>query len=175
MDDRVAGSGAERSEVDDRAGASSHITLDPVPASAGEARRWVVDQLRASPEELRRTAALLVSELVANAVVHAGTAVSVSVSRGRPGGRVCVEVADGSAHVPAPGAHEVERVGGRGLQVVAALADEWGTKLVETGKVVWFTLVAETAEGTPVHTAEGKADDVDPPLLPPDTPHGRLS
>ncbi|MET9860145.1 SpoIIE family protein phosphatase [Streptomyces smyrnaeus] len=77
---------------------------------------------------------LLVSELVTNAVVHAGT--SVEVECRYAAGVVYAEVAD---------RHPARRVAaqgeeGHGLRLVGALAKEWGISYRRDRKAVWFQL-----------------------------------
>ncbi|MEU2719240.1 ATP-binding SpoIIE family protein phosphatase [Streptomyces smyrnaeus] len=79
-------------------------------------------------------AVLLVSELVTNAVVHAGT--SVEVECRYAAGVVYAEVAD---------RHPARRVAaqgeeGHGLRLVGALAKEWGISYRRDRKAVWFQL-----------------------------------
>lgn len=80
--------------------------------------------------------ALIVSELVANAVQHARRE-SIRVVIDRPGAaRVRVGVADRSRVRPMEReAHDNEE-GGRGLRLVAALAADWGTDERRWGKIV---------------------------------------
>jgi serine phosphatase RsbU (regulator of sigma subunit)/anti-sigma regulatory factor (Ser/Thr protein kinase) len=87
-------------------------------------------------------ALLLTTELVTNSVVHAGTEVDLEIIAG--GGSVTVSVLDfkagpllGSA-AGADTADLAER--GRGLHLVDALADAWGTLHFADGKGVWFRL-----------------------------------
>lgn len=80
--------------------------------------------------------ALLTSELVTNAVVHARSDVEVTVSLGARAVRV--EVADDG-----PGRPAVRRAGpdspsGRGLTLVDAVADRWGVDHAAPGKSIWF-------------------------------------
>ncbi|MFJ4684835.1 SpoIIE family protein phosphatase [Streptomyces sp. NPDC091377] len=95
----------------------------------------------------------VVSELVTNAVVHAGTDVELAC-RLEPGtGDLVVEVGD---HQPsrAPGdgstaddpAHEGTSEGGRGLRLVAALSQEWGVSYRRGGKTLWARIPAEEIE-----------------------------
>jgi anti-sigma regulatory factor (Ser/Thr protein kinase) len=87
----------------------------------------------------------LVSELVTNSVQHSGSAgpegtVGVTVSGTLTG--VTVEVADaGGVKVPhvRPG-EGLDAEGGRGLQLVAALAGGWGFQENVAGRVTWFTI-----------------------------------
>lgn len=92
------------------------------------ARRYIDGHLRtwAVPRHLRAEAALLVSELVTNAVRHSGSerfTLIVAIA----GGRVVVTVLDGGRYKPlALKISGPEEEGGRGLTLVAALADDWG-------------------------------------------------
>ncbi|MFL6239399.1 MAG: ATP-binding protein [Actinomycetes bacterium] len=90
-------------------------------------------------EDVTDTAALLTSELVTNAVQHAAGPLRLGVSCAH--GRLVVSVSDADPQQPRPrraGAHEG---GGRGLAIVAALADRWGSRsLPDDGKAVWFAL-----------------------------------
>ncbi|MBU3864930.1 SpoIIE family protein phosphatase [Streptomyces sp. 4503] len=114
-------------------------------------------------------AVLLVSELVTNAVLHAGTRVEV-VCRMQPGDAtadeddalgqdepslladaprrpgIVVEVADLHPASTVYGGPETQRRGrGRGLQLIGALAESWGVTYHRTRKAVWFRLDAERA------------------------------
>jgi anti-sigma regulatory factor (Ser/Thr protein kinase) len=93
---------------------------------------------------------LLVSELVTNAVVHGLGAVRVLADY--DGTRLRVEVHD---HHPIPPRPHVTAgpdldEHGRGLQLVAMLADSWGSTRTFDGKVVWIELTA--AGPAPLHT-----------------------
>ncbi|HWL97347.1 MAG TPA: ATP-binding protein [Nocardioidaceae bacterium] len=82
-------------------------------------------------------ASLVVSELVTNAVVHAASAVDVTLSRAD--GRVQMLVRDQGAGHPQPRSYEPEHgvVGGRGLLLVSAAARAWGVFPASGGKAVW--------------------------------------
>ncbi len=103
-----------------------------------EARRFVSDLLeRWECREALDTVHLLLSEVVANAVVHAGSAPEVSV-RLLPDA-VRVEVGDDDPTVPEPAAPADMGTSGRGLQILDSLARRWGANLRPGGgKVVWF-------------------------------------
>jgi serine phosphatase RsbU (regulator of sigma subunit)/anti-sigma regulatory factor (Ser/Thr protein kinase) len=131
------------------------------PDAANLARRFVRETLTdwgksgGYPlEALLDDALLLTSELVTNAVVHAGTAASVRCELrtgvgGAPAG-IRVEVADRhpSKPLPAPGQAETTRAAvetgeaehGYGLYLTAYLADVWGVQYTRTAKQVWFEL-----------------------------------
>jgi two-component sensor histidine kinase len=80
---------------------------------------------------------LIVSELATNACVHAGSAFTVSLHR--HGSDVLVEVDDEN---PAPAIAQPQSTGvsGRGLQIVAAIAMDWGVASRDPGKSVWAVL-----------------------------------
>lgn len=98
-------------------------------------RSWGLD-------DLADDASLLVSEVVTNAVLHAGTEVVVSIRR--HGSAVRIEVADGSPVVPTRRRYHDDAVTGRGLQILESAASAWGTTVNDSGggggKVVWFDL-----------------------------------
>ena len=123
---------------------SVEVTLDADARSAAQARRFVTDHLRQAGEgELAEAAELLVSELVANAVLHAQGQLTVAVIA-RAGG-VRVEVSDGSVQGPRPRQFTEEASTGRGLLLVEAMASSWGVTPTDGGKTVWFELTAEGA------------------------------
>jgi two-component sensor histidine kinase len=81
-------------------------------------------------------AALLVSELVTNSLMHAGGAIGLRARLVQHS--LHVEVDDRSPQLPCR--HEPD-LGGRGLQIVDALATEWGVIVRdEQGKATWFEL-----------------------------------
>jgi anti-sigma regulatory factor (Ser/Thr protein kinase) len=123
---------------------SRHQQLPATPASVGAARRLVrTAAADAVDGDLLDTAELLVSELVSNAVMHAGTPIDVSVSISvSHGPELTVGVTDGSPHRPAPRRYGETASTGRGLRLVEALSDEWGVTVRDTGKTVWFRLSA---------------------------------
>ncbi|HXH57564.1 ATP-binding protein [Iamia sp.] len=102
--------------------------------------RSVVGELlrRGRRPEMVDTACLLTSELVANAVVHAGSPVELVIDLDRA--RLAVEVIDRSAAPLRPTDADVLATGGRGLALVDRLADSWGVTKILPGKSVWFAL-----------------------------------
>ena len=112
-----------------------------------EARHFVARHLEAHGcEDVVPDAGLIVSELATNALVHAGTGFEVSVDVGEDA--VLLRVADGSAHLPVLGEFGLAGSGGRGLGIVAALADAWGvTPEPGGGKSVWARLPTTHAGG----------------------------
>ncbi len=117
-------------------------TLSAQDRSPAAARRVVQEALmRGGLELVLDDALLLVTELVTNAVVHAGTDVELQVDVGV--GTVRVEVVDHGAGAPpllASSVPAADREGGRGIFLLDKLAHEWGTRHFPGGKSVWFTL-----------------------------------
>jgi hypothetical protein len=122
----------------------------PHPTSAGAARRFLTTTLRGwGLEAVVDDGALVITELVTNAVRHAGTAVSVTLSR-LPDG-VLVRVNDSSSAQPVRevGTH-VSATGGRGLSMVGSLATGWGVVPDgRGGKAVWAVLSDRGRGGHP--------------------------
>ncbi|MBF5081948.1 ATP-binding protein [Quadrisphaera sp. INWT6] len=77
--------------------------------------------------EVRDRVELLASELVTNAVVHAGSLVTMDVVS-EASGAVLVEVADGSPVHPVLRETELLDESGRGLELVDKLSVEWGVR-----------------------------------------------
>jgi anti-sigma regulatory factor (Ser/Thr protein kinase) len=98
----------------------------------------VREALAVVPSDTSEVAQLLVSELVTNAVLHAGTYIVVEVRVDDV--RVRVAVKDLSAAFPQPRVAADDASGGRGLQLVEALSSSWGWDLTAGGKSVWFEL-----------------------------------
>ncbi|MCU1455481.1 MAG: prpE [Acidimicrobiales bacterium] len=115
-------------------------TLPAHAASAGAARRFVTAALtRWCVEDLDETATLLVSELVTNAVLHAGSGVLLRIARTSDGIRC--EVIDRGPGRPVMHHADPEDVNGRGLELVDDMSRAWGVAPAVGGKSVWFELV----------------------------------
>jgi len=122
-------------------------------------------------------AVLLATELTTNAVLHAGTEIDLRIDVDET--RLRVSVSDGHrGELPPPNLalarQRVLALGGRGLSLVDAIADLWGTTHDRDGKTVWFELRrseqdasgdpgADRVSGTTVvwHTAIGDDHTVD--------------
>lgn len=119
-------------------------TFPAAPVSAGQARAFVESVLAgAGLDHLAYTATLLVSELVANAILHTGTPLEVVVRCGE--GRARVEVHDGNPQLPVRKHYSNMSGTGRGLLLVERMADGWGSDRTAGGKVVWFELDGSSA------------------------------
>ena len=124
--------------------------LEPHPSSVSQARRLVsaaLDDLGRA--ELADDAALAVSELVTNALVHAGTPIEVVVSQRNA--EVLVEVVDDNPRLPSRRAHAQLAGTGRGLNLVEQVTVAWGARERPPGKSVWFAVgaAAEADEEAP--------------------------
>ncbi len=130
--------GWEESGVVEAGHACSRVYL-PTPESVPAARHFVVDVLRAwGHADLVPDAALIVSELATNALHHAGSPFRAVVDRRRGGLRVGVEDA---TETPLQRREiTMDDVSGRGVHIVEALAERWGSSPRPGGKVVWAEL-----------------------------------
>jgi serine phosphatase RsbU (regulator of sigma subunit)/anti-sigma regulatory factor (Ser/Thr protein kinase) len=128
---------------------AASAAYEPGPAAAAAARRFVREticswQLADRSSQLVDDAVLLTSELVTNAIVHAGTPL-----------RVSCRLDDGEVEVTVQDRHPArmlrdmngtavgaERTNGRGLLLPVALASSWGVSYTRTAKAVWFRIAA---------------------------------
>jgi anti-sigma regulatory factor (Ser/Thr protein kinase) len=114
------------------------------PRAAGQAREHVREQLAAwELDDLAMTTELIVSELVGNVVRHAKGPVRLRLLRSAS--LIC-EVSDGSLTTPRMRRASETDEGGRGLQLVAALSQRWGTRYTAAGKCIW---TEQALSGTP--------------------------
>ena len=118
----------------------AHTSIDRNdPRAARAARDFIAAHV---PEpgftDLRETAVLLVSEVVTNALRHTGGRVELELWRFVD--RVRVEVSDETSRGPVPAGSGLLDESGRGLPLMDALSDRWGTSPHGAGKVVWFEL-----------------------------------
>ncbi|MFE4668958.1 SpoIIE family protein phosphatase [Streptomyces sp. NPDC056716] len=134
--------------------ARADASFEPVGRSVASARSFVRDTLQGwGFADIVDDAVVLTSELVTNAVVHAGTAADVLCLRSDDGVRVEVSDRYPEREIPLQGPStamgNLDREGGRGLQLCAALAGRWGVDYTPTHKQVWFRLdLPERAVGT---------------------------
>ena len=131
--------------------------FNPDPSSTRDVRRLVVRTLESSAlEELVTSAALVVSELATNAVLHARTTFIVRLRMGD--GMLRIEVEDRAAGRPAMRNFSNQATSGRGLQLVDGLSRSWGVTPLGRGKLVWAEIVADT----PVAASTFDVDSVEP-------------
>ncbi|WP_328780609.1 ATP-binding protein [Streptomyces canus] len=128
--------------VIDTEGDCAKWTFPADPGAVRAARTAVRDRLAAwNLDGLADIAALLVSELVTNALRHATGPIGVRLVRPEAiDGVLLVEVSDPLPDPPRERVAALEDESGRGLQLVAYAARRWGTRPGATGKTVWFEL-----------------------------------
>jgi two-component sensor histidine kinase len=127
---------------------SATFELTPAPSAPFHARRIVGDLLTAwrfDPDR-RVDVMVLVNEVVSNAVDHArsddGGDIVLAVDVTASDTWLRVGLADGSTVRPIVRQLDPRAPRGRGMQLVAALADRWGSHDQDGGKRVWFELGA---------------------------------
>jgi serine phosphatase RsbU (regulator of sigma subunit)/anti-sigma regulatory factor (Ser/Thr protein kinase) len=144
---------------------TARASFSPEPTAPSRARAFTREALHAwgLPSEQVDNAVLLVSELVANGVQHAGTTLEVSC-RLAPPDALEVQVADQhpARMLPdSPPAMDPDSERGRGLFLPMALAAAWGVTYTAAAKTVWFILSVPPADGPGAAaglTADGYTD-----------------
>jgi|tagenome__1003787_1003787.scaffolds.fasta_scaffold19505582_1 anti-sigma regulatory factor (Ser/Thr protein kinase) len=125
---------------------------------AGSKARRVVVGLPIS-KEAREQLALVVSELVNNAVLHTGAADadSLRLKVRLRSGRVRVEVRDNGPGFdpPSQNGHEPHAAGGYGLEIVAAISETWGVVRRRGGCTVWCEVLVEEPAQVAAHEMPG--------------------
>ncbi|MEG8274802.1 SpoIIE family protein phosphatase [Streptomyces sp. AHA2] len=119
--------------------------LPPEPAAVARARKMAGEQLAEwGLLEAEFATELIVSELVTNALRYGGAPIELRLIR--DASLIC-EVSDGSSTAPHLRRARVFDEGGRGLLLVAQLAERWGSRQTATGKTIWAEQ-ALSADGT---------------------------
>jgi anti-sigma regulatory factor (Ser/Thr protein kinase) len=115
------------------------------PAAVTEARTHVTAALDGVPTDVVETVALLVSELATNSVRHAAAGFTLSIERSPD--RIRVAVSDDGPGSPEKRSPDPVEPSGRGLLIVEALSDVWGTAPTPDGrgKTVWFEIATAPA------------------------------
>ncbi|MFF7143752.1 ATP-binding protein [Streptomyces nodosus] len=134
---------------------SSSMAVPHGPAGVGKARHRMRDQLRTGgvSESVIDDAVLILSELLSNACRH-GRPLGDSPTedgdvraawRVDSSGRLTVEVTDGGGPTrPVPATPSVTARGGRGLNIITALAKDWGVRDdVRRGEVTVWAVVRD--------------------------------
>ncbi|MER7486028.1 SpoIIE family protein phosphatase [Streptomyces sp. NPDC126497] len=117
------------------AGRVAEWPVPPDPAAVGEVRAAVTRKLAEwGLEELTFATELILSELVTNALRHGGAPIRVRMLHER---NLICEVYDSSSTSPHLRYATMTDEGGRGLFLVAQLAERWGTRYLPAGKVIW--------------------------------------
>jgi anti-anti-sigma regulatory factor len=89
-------------------------------------------------------AQLVASELVTNAVVHAGTLIDLTLRLTPPFLQIAVRDS-GAGHVRIKAIVDESSESGRGLLLVDALAAAWGSLVSKSGKIVWARVRVNSA------------------------------
>lgn len=141
------------SDHPDIVGAHSAVVGDGTDVSIGRAESRTFEATLVAPRQVRRLVAetlaawgghqadeavSVVAELAANAVVHAGSSFTVTLTELADGLRISVQ--DGSTSMPRASGVSGHEPSGRGLDLVARLARRWGAVASDGGKVVWAEL-----------------------------------
>jgi anti-sigma regulatory factor (Ser/Thr protein kinase) len=137
----VAEEGIKHQPVGSARDGMATLHLEPVVESTPIARHWVAAHLRDLPSDVSGCAALLTSELVTNAVLHAATPMCVTLHI-LPD-RIRVDVADCNPSFPAIKEYGRDAATGRGLTLFNTLASDWGVQAVDGGKIVWFEVAVD--------------------------------
>jgi len=115
--------------------------LAPGVGAGRQARAFVHDILHASDlAEVNDVVELLSTELVNNVVEHAAGSPTLRITPNEQSVRV--EVDDASVDAPVLEVPDVRAEHGRGLLLIASIADEWGFDVGSGGKTVWFVVSA---------------------------------
>jgi anti-sigma regulatory factor (Ser/Thr protein kinase) len=129
-------------------------------SSVPQARQFVAEFLTDLDPEVVEIAALLVSELATNALLHARSEFEVTVDYPTRSGRVRIEVADRHRSRPTPLNPPTTMTQGRGLLLVSTLSAAWGVREAgrRSGKTIWFELTATGASVPTSHSVrEGRS------------------
>jgi anti-sigma regulatory factor (Ser/Thr protein kinase) len=136
----------------DQAARECALELEAHPYRIQQIRRIVSAQLRYwRLEPLIDAASTGISELLANVHRHAKPDKKCAVRLTLDADRLTVAVADHDPRLPHLQPVEPTATSGRGLTMVEAMSDSWGTDLLpdEDGKVVWFVLRTPVQKAAP--------------------------
>ncbi|MFI6084577.1 ATP-binding protein [Streptomyces sp. NPDC051217] len=133
---------------------SSSMAVPHGPAGVGQARHRMREQLRrrGMPDAVVDDAVLILSELLSNACRHGRPLGRAEIGDGDVraawevdgAGRLTVEVTDGGGPTrPVPATPSVTARGGRGLNIISSLAQDWGVRSGSAGEVTVWVIVTE--------------------------------
>ncbi len=138
------------------------VALDADPRNVSRARTLLREAMsRSGAEHLVESAMVVLSEVVTNAFVHAGSEIRLRVWATADGVRV--EVEDGAAHLPTRRHYAATAGTGRGMQLMEELTDRWGAAARSTGKTVWFEIGDPGAFPPPDAASVAPEEVTDPP------------
>jgi anti-sigma regulatory factor (Ser/Thr protein kinase) len=132
----------------------AEVTLPAAVSSVPTARHFIESILTSwGLTDLSWTATMIVSELAANAALHArGEEFTILVRTEADGVRL--EVSDGSLRLPQQRLYSEQATTGRGLRLVGELASDWGVTPTAQGKTIWAAVRT-------IGTSGGDEDDAD--------------
>ena len=118
----------------------AHLELGAITSAPGTARAWARVVLSSwNLARLADDAALVLTELTTNAVLHAhGRSVTIWLRSDRES--LALMVGDPCPDMPRVEAQDASALDGRGMIIVEALAAHWGAYRTPAGKVVWAML-----------------------------------
>lgn len=122
------------------------IELPPAETTVWSVRRLVAETLQLwgwSTSDRCKDAIMLASEIVTNAVEHAGSETSLVLELAQSGRWLRVSLADNSSVRPMVQEMDHRRRRGRGMQLVENIAQRWGVDHLPDGKRVWFEMDAK--------------------------------
>ncbi|MGD3108939.1 ATP-binding protein [Streptomyces sp. YGL11-2] len=129
------------------------LPVSGTPAAAASARRQLVAAMRGwglpADSDALHAAELMAGELLSNAVQHAGPR-AITVAARCDGNAIRVEVSDSSRDLPLPRSPTEDDEHGRGLFIVAALADRYAVEPTASGKRCWAEVRLQTASSAHV-------------------------
>jgi anti-sigma regulatory factor (Ser/Thr protein kinase) len=134
------------------------IVVPPMPESVKAARDWAREHLVLwdVAEGDQHTIVTGISELITNAVLHAGTESHLTLDL--DSGLLAVTVADsGNRGEPRLTGADTMAVRGRGLSLVRAVADAFGTHRTSAGTTVWFEIAVELTSGGAYAAGAGRS------------------
>ncbi|MFI5800855.1 ATP-binding protein [Streptomyces sp. NPDC051677] len=115
--------------------------VDAIPTARRQVIALAQDLGLLLSNQMLESVELLASEVIANAVLHTDAPCDVAVTRTED--RLRVEVTDIDPSLPSPVEAGSDDESGRGLLLVNALADAWGTRPEPMGKTTWFEITPE--------------------------------
>ncbi|MFE9597095.1 ATP-binding protein [Streptomyces hokutonensis] len=132
---------ARRDPERPKCGFTVAAAVDAVPAARRQVIALAKDLGLHLSEQAMENVELLAGEIIANAVLYTDGPCDVAVTRTDE--RLRVEVTDTDPSLPSVVDAGLDDESGRGLLLVKALADAWGTRPEPMGKTTWFEIVPE--------------------------------
>lgn len=119
----------------------AELVLNQGPDAVPKARRLVASVLRGCPASVVADAELIVAELATNALLHGAPPVRLRLRSADS--RIRIEIEDTGRTIPVRVRQSTQAMTGRGLQLVEAIAAEWGVSPSDGGKTVWAEVLED--------------------------------